>query len=94
MAENQQPDEIDPAEDDPERYRQHREDQREELFVAQPCRPAHAKFHDPVHDRNEQQQKLDDKVLFIKPFCHIYLPPFYCAPPRGTLSINIISQLL
>ena len=78
MSKEQQPNKVDPAENDTCRDRDDGEDQRQQLLGLKERRPTYAKLDYPVHARDKEQNELHQKVLLIKPFSHKKPPNKNC----------------
>ena len=80
MSKQQQPNKVNPADNDTRRDRnENGKNQSNNIIRFEICRPANADFDNPVNARNQKQNELHQKALFIKPFSHKISSKFYCA---------------
>ena len=75
MFEEQQPNEVEPTDDDTRRDgNKDRENQRQGALRLSPSRPTYTYFYYPVYTRDKEKEKLHKKTLFVEPLCH-KMPP-------------------
>ena len=70
MFEQKAPNEVDPTERQTEEGHENGNDQGNDALRFQERRPSDEDLDDPVYDRNEQQNDLDEPALFVKPCSH------------------------
>ena len=68
FVEEQNPDHVEPADDDTGGDRdQNADDEPENAALAEERRPPYQKFHDVVNDGNEEENNLNQLIPFVKP---------------------------
>jgi hypothetical protein len=79
LLEKQYPKQIDPTDDNTRGDRnQNTDDQSQQTTLFEKGRPSDNDLGDPVHTGDQEQQKLHQTALFVKPSHDMYLQNKFC----------------